>query len=226
MNREFFGKTINRIKNWSHQNLANFVSAIKILIAFWLAFTVYSNPEQLKQILALWIAGGTADYFDGKIAKRFNIESQIGSIIDRIGDRALIYPSLFALAWQYRWQIATLPFPSITIPLTKGAIIAMFIIEGLLLTAFVIGVIWRLLGKKINLLPNQWGRKKVGCGLIMGLIWLASITVEKEYGFPLIKLTIFLIYLGFLLMIYWGSISLADYCIRGEPEKDEPEKQN
>lgn len=226
MNRKILIWTIKKIclisdklKKWPRQNLANFITAFGLLMTSWYLATVYYHPERLKQIFFSGLSIGLTDYFDGKIARRFGAESMLGSIIDRIRDLVFIYPSLFILVWRYRWESMSLPFSNVTIPFTKGVMFVIFGLEGFLLFIFFAGSILNLRGRKIDLLPNKWGQKKMYCSFVVVLVWLLSLAVEKDLGLPLIYCSIWVIYLGFGLMLYWRVRSLENYWQRRTQRK-------
>ena len=59
------------------------------LILYWEAFTVS---------LLLFIFASISDYFDGALARKYNLSSQLGEVLDPIADKILVLFMLFALA--------------------------------------------------------------------------------------------------------------------------------
>ena len=55
-----------------------------------------------RDLLALFILllSGFTDYLDGKIARRFNLETRLGQFLDPIADRLYIATTLVGLAWR------------------------------------------------------------------------------------------------------------------------------
>ena len=55
-----------------------------------------------RDVLALVILllSGLTDYLDGKIARRYNMESRLGQFLDPIADRLYIVTTLLGLAWR------------------------------------------------------------------------------------------------------------------------------
>ncbi len=43
---------------------------------------------------------GVSDYFDGKIARKYNLVSRVGQLLDPLADRLYILSTLFGLAWR------------------------------------------------------------------------------------------------------------------------------
>lgn len=201
---------VNRLK----ENLANIITFIGFVDAFaLLVIAIYNNPELLWLIDFLFVMGCLTDLIDGPIARKLKIETLIGSLLDRLRDRALIYPTLAVLIWHHRWNFTNLVLTAQV--LTIVFVVIIIGLEILLLIACSVGVIWFLGGAKIDLQPNKWGRKKAFSSFIVVLIWLFSLTIEKYQGFPMIKYSIFVIDLGLILMIYWAYKSLEEYCKRG-----------
>jgi cardiolipin synthase (CMP-forming) len=50
--------------------------------------------------LVTLMLSGLSDYLDGKIARRFGLESQLGQLLDPLADRLYIATTLFGLAWR------------------------------------------------------------------------------------------------------------------------------
>lgn len=218
MNRkllEWIKKKIRLMPGWLKQNLANIVTSIGIVTTVWFLVTAYYAPEQIWLIDLLALITAFTDYIDGLIAKRYG-SSVFGSLIDRIRDRVFVYPALSILVWHHRWRLKSLSALSAYLALGSIALIVVF--EILLFIAGFIGAYWYYIKKKeIDLAPNKWGKKKTFCGFAVVLIWLASLTVEKYLGFPLIKFSIYLIFLGFVLMPYWMILSIDNYWERAKP---------
>jgi cardiolipin synthase len=50
--------------------------------------------------LLVLMASGVTDYLDGKIARRYGLESRVGQLLDPIADRLYVLTTLLALAWR------------------------------------------------------------------------------------------------------------------------------
>jgi CDP-diacylglycerol--glycerol-3-phosphate 3-phosphatidyltransferase len=62
---------------------------IFILILYWEAFMAS---------LFLFLFASISDYFDGALARKYNLSSQLGEVLDPIADKILVLFMLFALA--------------------------------------------------------------------------------------------------------------------------------
>lgn len=91
----------------------NILSSIRILLAIAIIFI---EPMSLAFFIVYGIAGLT-DPLDGFIARRFHLESRIGSVIDSVADWALqlimairILPYLLGILEWWNWVIILIPF--------------------------------------------------------------------------------------------------------------------
>ncbi len=66
-------------------NIADLITIIGMVIVMYSLFTYYHTNNIIYIILAL--IGFTCDYFDGYIARKFNISSKFGNIIDKFVDK-------------------------------------------------------------------------------------------------------------------------------------------
>ncbi|MGL5858510.1 MAG: CDP-alcohol phosphatidyltransferase family protein [Angustibacter sp.] len=74
----------------------NVLSALRLVgvpVFLWLILT-----EQDGWALAVLMASGVSDYLDGKIARRFGLESRLGELLDPVADRLYILSTLLGLA--------------------------------------------------------------------------------------------------------------------------------
>ena len=203
--------------NQLKKNLANIITLIGLGLAIWLLVIAINNPEQLWLIFLLGGIVAFTDLIDGRLAKHLDIKSDFGSFLDRLRDRVFIYPALIIFTWHHRWKLTDLP-PAVN-TLTIALVVGTLLMEVLLFIACCIGVIWYLEGTKIDLAPNNWGRKKTFSGFTVVLIWLLSLTATKYWEFPMIKFSIYVINLGLVLMLYWAYKSLEEYSQRGKEAK-------
>ena len=73
-------------------------------------------------VLTLMVAGAT-DYFDGKIARRFNQTSRLGELLDPAADRLYIVVILFSL-----WDLKLLPFAIVILIFGRDIVLAILLI--------------------------------------------------------------------------------------------------
>jgi len=163
-----------------------------------------SSPGQLWLILILAGLVGLTDLIDGLVARHLKIKSKFGSALDRLRDKIFICPLLIILAWCYSDSLNT---ASIIIgTLTKALVVVIVLLESLLLTAWLIGII-----KKLDVSSNQYGKIKMFCEFFVVIFWLISLTVKKYLDFSLIHFSIYLIDLIMVITIYLAIRSLEGY---------------
>ncbi len=73
-------------------------------------------------VLTLMVAGAT-DYFDGKIARRFNQTSRLGELLDPAADRLYIVVILFSL-----WDLKLLPIAIVILIFGRDIVLAILLI--------------------------------------------------------------------------------------------------
>lgn len=61
-------------------------------------FILLTRPEGYFLAFLLFFVAGATDYFDGYLARKYNLTSQIGEILDPIADKILILCILFGLS--------------------------------------------------------------------------------------------------------------------------------
>lgn len=75
--------------------IANLLSLSRIILAIPLGLTVYYDHTATALLLVLW--GGISDFLDGFLARKLNQVSELGKILDPIGDKAMIAALIIAL---------------------------------------------------------------------------------------------------------------------------------
>jgi phosphatidylglycerophosphate synthase len=70
-------------------NIPNFLTSLRILIAFLTVFLIFAGFNIFYIIIAFMI-GMLTDFFDGQIARRFKLKTEFGRKFDMIADRILI----------------------------------------------------------------------------------------------------------------------------------------
>lgn len=73
----------------------NFLSAFRIAAAFAIIPTLMYQWYWLS--LILFVLGAMSDWFDGFLARKYNVCSKIGGVMDHIGDKLLVVNTLIML---------------------------------------------------------------------------------------------------------------------------------
>tara|TARA_B100001769_G_C21778762_1_gene425098 strand:- start:63 stop:599 length:537 start_codon:yes stop_codon:yes gene_type:complete len=75
----------------------NFLTLSRIFLAA-VIFLLLTRPEGYFLSFILFFVAGATDYWDGYLARKYNLTSQIGEILDPIADKILIVFVLFGLS--------------------------------------------------------------------------------------------------------------------------------
>ena len=75
----------------------NLLTLSRIFLAA-VIFLLLTRPEGYFLAFILFFVAGVTDYFDGYLARKYNLTSEIGEILDPIADKILIIFVLFGLS--------------------------------------------------------------------------------------------------------------------------------
>jgi cardiolipin synthase len=78
--------------------LPNVLSVLRLVGVPIFLWAILSEHDVLA--LVTLMLSGVSDYLDGKIARRFGMESRIGQLLDPFADRLYIATTLLGLAWR------------------------------------------------------------------------------------------------------------------------------
>jgi cardiolipin synthase len=76
----------------------NVLSMLRLVGAPIFLWLILSNRDGWAVVVL--ILSGVTDYFDGKIARQYNLVSHVGQLLDPLADRLYILSTLFGLAWR------------------------------------------------------------------------------------------------------------------------------
>ena len=79
-------------------NVPNAITSVRILLVPFLAYLLLHGAYGA----AIWVflAAGVSDALDGFIARRFNLCTRVGAVLDPLADKMLIVVSVLTLAWR------------------------------------------------------------------------------------------------------------------------------
>ena len=82
------------------RHLPNIITIFRIIAAPLIAILLWqpASPELTNFILWLFIIASVSDYFDGWLARKLNVVSAFGRMLDPIADKLLVAGSILALA--------------------------------------------------------------------------------------------------------------------------------
>lgn len=91
---------------WTLPNVLSMLRLVGVPIFLWLIL----RHDDGWAVVVLTLSG-VSDYFDGKIARRYNLVSRVGEVLDPVADRLYILSTLLGLAWREIipwWLVAVL----------------------------------------------------------------------------------------------------------------------
>lgn len=72
--------------------IANMITGLGLVLAVWFNILLFTGPQNPLFMLAVALAIGLTDLFDGFTARRMSIVSELGKSLDRLRDKAFILP--------------------------------------------------------------------------------------------------------------------------------------
>jgi len=83
---------------WSLPNILTYIRIIFIPVIFYMLMVYESGPViATRYAFVVFVFMSVTDFLDGKLARRFNLQSEIGRFLDPIADKLLIVACLIAL---------------------------------------------------------------------------------------------------------------------------------
>ena len=100
-------------------NLPNYITSIRLIFTIPLIIFLETNNILLVWIIILF--GGITDYLDGYIARKFNLKTKMGAILDPLADKVFI---IIPFIWLCKYEV--IPFWSLSILLIREFLISAF----------------------------------------------------------------------------------------------------
>ena len=86
--------------------IPNFLSFLRILFILPIIYSIQSELYLLAAIL--FFISSSTDFFDGYLARRYAVESELGAFLDLIADKVLVISILIWLVFVYSNQALTI----------------------------------------------------------------------------------------------------------------------
>tara|TARA_B100000989_G_scaffold48161_1_gene31409 strand:- start:2162 stop:2731 length:570 start_codon:yes stop_codon:yes gene_type:complete len=88
----------NLIRIFNKENFPNFLTCLRIiLIPSIILFIMSDKPEHSWIALYLYIFACISDFFDGYMARRFNLETNFGKFLDPVADKILVVSIIYVM---------------------------------------------------------------------------------------------------------------------------------
>lgn len=165
-----------------HFIIPNFLSFSRILITPLIFLAIKNNDILIIIVLALWSV--LSDFWDGKLARKWNVTSDIGKILDPLGDKLCIAAAAVSLS-----IYGDLPFLITLIIVGRDFFILLFGIA---------------LARKIKHVPasNMIGKITVTVLTIVLLIYIFKIDVLYNFAFGVALIFIVISSASYLYLAY------------------------
>ena len=116
--------------------IANMITGFGLALAIWFNLLLFTGPQNPLFMLAVALAIGLTDLFDGFVARTMSMESDLGKSLDRLRDKVFILPffakEMLALRGSEEW-IESATGSTISIILAAEAGIIILWIKGVLM---------------------------------------------------------------------------------------------
>ncbi|MDH5368584.1 MAG: CDP-alcohol phosphatidyltransferase family protein [Gammaproteobacteria bacterium] len=81
------------------RDIPNFISLLRIVLVVPLAFYLWN--QNYLTALSLFLIGGLSDGLDGFLARRYKWETDLGVILDPMGDKLMMLTAYLLLGWHH-----------------------------------------------------------------------------------------------------------------------------
>ena len=166
-------------------SIPNIITLGRILLVPFIVWTIAS--KQWEAAFALFVIAGVSDAVDGFLAKRFNMASELGALLDPLADKALLVSIYMALGI---WG---------AVPLW---IVILVVSRDIMIVAAVI-VSW-LVGKPIPMKPLMVSKLNT----VAQVAFAALVLAARGFNFPPALYYLDLILMGFVTVFTLVSIAL------------------
>lgn len=192
----------NYLKILCFANFANFITIIRLIFSIWLVILIiFSN--QLFLMFILVILCGLTDVADGWVARRYNIASRIGALLDRLADKIFICPTIIVLAWRY---LSSIEINFLLKFLTQSLVGIIVFLELILIVSAVFSAL-----KGIDTSSNIWGKRKMVFQSAAVFLWFFTLVIEKYSKIKIFFFSAYFLDIVLIIVIYLAIKSLGGY---------------
>jgi cardiolipin synthase (CMP-forming) len=169
-------------------SIPNFITLGRIILVPIVVWAITSGA--MRTAFFLFVAAGISDAVDGFLAKRFNMTSELGALIDPLADKALIVSIYVALG-----IAAALPISLVILVVSRD----IMIISGFMLS-------W-LIGKPMPVRPLPVSKANTVAQILLATLVLA----ERGFGFDAALVSKIVIGLVAILTLLSMAFYLAEW---------------
>jgi CDP-diacylglycerol--glycerol-3-phosphate 3-phosphatidyltransferase len=170
-------------------NLPNKLTLVRCVLTFvFLAVLLIDFPFHYGISLALFAAASLTDYFDGMIARRDNLVTNLGKFLDPLADKTLTTAAFLGIMcklscpWILCWAVMLIltrefAVTSVRLLAAKDGVVVAASFAGKLKTVMqMVSIIYMLaVLQLLELLPGNWVLSVVLIGVGIALIWISVI---------------------------------------------------
>jgi cardiolipin synthase (CMP-forming) len=170
-------------------NLPNSISMVRILLVPVIIFSILNDRNGIA--LLLFLLAGLSDALDGFIARRFNLRTKLGAVLDPVADKLLIVSTVLVFYW---------------LDILPGWLVFAIVSRDFIIVSGTI--VWYFRFGRVEMSPSIAG--KLNTFLQIGMIFLvlvhASGVVRISSWLPILFPLVFLTTLvsGVLYIAVWG----------------------
>jgi len=145
-------------------NIANVLTSLRIILTLFFIQTIFQPGVQAKFIAAcIFLAAALTDFFDGYFARKYNLITDFGKILDPIADKFLVLVAFYAFA-----SLNIIPW---------WMVVVIFIREiGITLVRFF------AMNRKIVLAAESLGKYKTVTQMVSIFVILIFLVVESGFS--------------------------------------------
>ena len=170
-------------------NLPNKLTLVRCVLTFvFLAVLLIDFPFHYGISLALFATASLTDYFDGMIARRDNLITNLGKFLDPLADKTLTTAAFLGIMcklscpWALCWAVMLIltrefAVTSVRLLAAKDGVVVAASFAGKLKTVMqMVSIIYMLaVLQLLELLPGNWVLSVVLIGVGIALIWISVI---------------------------------------------------
>ena len=95
-----------------NRNLPNILTTLRMLVIPVFLYYLYLSrvPGQILICLVIFVLASLTDYLDGALARKYNVISNYGKIMDPLADKLLVLAALSGITWLMPYRLPVLIF--------------------------------------------------------------------------------------------------------------------